>query len=43
MIKVLFGEGVFKIIFSVLKSKLMLVINILVERIYYYLEYSYWS
>ena len=41
--KSLFGEGAFKTIFSGLKSKPMLVINTIVERTYYHLEYSYWS
>ncbi|MDE5105619.1 MAG: hypothetical protein O4808_00590, partial [Trichodesmium sp. St17_bin3_1_1] len=43
MTKALSGEGAFKTIFSGLKSKPMLVINTLVERTYYHLEYSYWS
>ncbi|MDE5124396.1 MAG: hypothetical protein O4965_31940, partial [Trichodesmium sp. St19_bin1] len=43
MTKALSGEGAFKTIFSALKSKPMLVINTLVERTYYHLEYSYWS
>ncbi|MDY7006437.1 MAG: hypothetical protein SWX82_21580 [Cyanobacteriota bacterium] len=43
MTKAFSGEGAFKTIFSGLKSKPMLVINTLVERTYYHLEYSYWS
>lgn len=41
--KALSGEGAFKTIFSGLKSKPMLIINTIVERSYYHLEYSYWS
>ncbi|NER05304.1 MAG: hypothetical protein F6K17_23265 [Okeania sp. SIO3C4] len=43
MTKAFSGEGAFKTIFSGLKSKPILVINTLVERTYYHLEYSYWS
>ncbi|NEN91245.1 MAG: hypothetical protein F6K48_20985 [Okeania sp. SIO3H1] len=43
MTKALSGEGAFKTVFSGLKSKPMLVINTIVERTYYHLEYSYWS
>ncbi len=43
MTKALSGEGAFKTVFSGLKSKPMLVINTILERTYYHLEYSYWS